>query len=349
MARSGIRYEEVKEVAETLLGRGLNPTIQRVREVLGTGSNTTISEHLKRWQQQMANAPRAVLPPVVPETVTTAMEAFWKIAVQSAEAAFEEQRHRALQAVATAEQARDAALTQAQQAQAEAAEARGQLEIAQTAQRELTDRLLVEQERRAAAETAIQAAEERAQAATASIAEMRAETDSRIAQMNAALLQLRNDLDQQRLEAEQRLEYERQRGEANEARLMQLLDRERAERVAEQQAFATERQNRLHQESTLMHQLESIQRERGELQRHLASAQERLEQTTATLETLNATLEQREQQVRETGHALEIMQVRLETEVDLRQRMEQEAVEMRKLLKDIMTRLNNNQHQTVNE
>jgi chromosome segregation ATPase len=98
-----------------------------------------------------------------------------------------------------------------------------------------------------------------------------------------------------------------------------------------------------------MHQLESLQRERGELQRHLASAQERLEQSTATLETLNATLEQREQQVQETGHALQIMQVRLETEVDLRQRLEQEATEMRALLKEIMTQRDNNQQQTVNE
>ena len=349
MARSGIRYEEVKEVAETLLGRGLNPTIQRVREILGTGSNTTISEHLKRWQQQMANAPRAVLPLAVPETVTTAMEAFWKIAVKSAETAFEEQRNRAMQAVATAEQARNAAFTESRQAQAEAAEAHHQWETAQTMQRELTDRLLVEQERRAAAETATQAAEERVQAATTSIAEMRAETDSRIAQMNATLLQLRNDLDQQRQEAEQRLEYERQRGEVNEARFMQLLDRERAERTTEQQSFATERQNRLQHEATLTHQLESIQRERGELQRHLTNVQERLEQTTATLETLDATLKRREQQVQEAGHALEIMQVRLETEIDLRQRLEQETAEMRRLLKEIMTRRDNPSHLNLNE
>ena len=31
MARSGIRYQDVKDAAETLLGRGLNPTIQRIR------------------------------------------------------------------------------------------------------------------------------------------------------------------------------------------------------------------------------------------------------------------------------------------------------------------------------
>jgi hypothetical protein len=349
MARSGIRYEEVKEAAETLLGRGLNPTIQRVREYLGTGSNTTISEHLKRWQQQMAEAPRAVLPPTVPEAVTQAMEAFWKIAVQSAEAAFEKQRTRALLAVTTAEQARDAAAAEARQAQAEAVEAHHQWEIAQATQRDLADHLLVEQERRTTAEMAIQDAEKRVQAATASIAEMRAETDARITQMNTTLQQLRTDLNQQRLEAEQRLEYERQRGESNESRLMQLLDRERAERTAEQQTFATEHQKRLHQESTLMHQLEGSQRECNVLQRNSAAIQERLEQSTAMLDTLHTTLEQRNAQIQEMERALEIIQVRLETEINLRQRLEQEEGEMRKLLKEIMVQPNRAQRLKLNE
>ena len=34
MARTGISYEDVRNAAETLLGRGLNPTIQRIRELL---------------------------------------------------------------------------------------------------------------------------------------------------------------------------------------------------------------------------------------------------------------------------------------------------------------------------
>jgi hypothetical protein len=62
MARTGISFEDVRDAAESLLGRGLNPTIQRVRELLGTGSNTTISEHLKSWQQQLAKTPKIVLP-----------------------------------------------------------------------------------------------------------------------------------------------------------------------------------------------------------------------------------------------------------------------------------------------
>lgn len=336
MARSGICYEDVQTAAESLLGRGLNPTIQRVRELLGTGSNTTISEHLKTWQQQMADAPRIMLPPTVPEAVMTALDAFWKIAVQHAEAAFEEQRATAARAVAAAEQDRDAALADQRQAQAQAAEFRRQLETTQAAVRDLADRLLVEQERRTAAETAIQAAEDRARAAMASVGEIRAETEARIAQMDATLQQQRIDGEHQQAEAQQRLVDERQRNEANEARFMQMLDRERTERTVEQQAFAAERQERQRQEAALTRQLEEINRENNDLQRNMAQIQERLNQSTASLESLQATLQERETRIQETERASDILQVRLETEIGLRQRLEQENAEIRKLFRDIM-------------
>jgi chromosome segregation ATPase len=336
MARSGIRYEEVRDAAETLLGRGLNPTIQRVRELLGTGSNTTISEHLKSWQQQLADAPRIVLPPTVPEAVMAALDAFWKIAVQHAEAAFEEQRATAARAVAEAEQLRDAALADQRQAQAEAAEFRRQLETAQAAVRDLADRLLVEQERRTVAETVIQAAEDRARAAMASVGEIRAETEARIAQMDATLQQQRIDGEHQQAEARQNLADERQRNEAHEARFMQMLDRERTERAAEQQAFAVERQERQRQEAAIARQLEETKRENNELQREMAQIKERLNQSTANLESLQAALQERETRIQETERASDILQVRLETEIGLRQRLEQENAEIRKLFGDIM-------------
>ena len=242
MARSGIRYEDVQEAAETLLGRGLNPTIQRVRELLGTGSNTTISEHLKHWQQQLAESPKAVLPPAVPETVMTALESFWKIAIHQAEAAFEEQRAAAAQAVATAEQARDAAVAGERQAQTTADDLSRQLDAATLSARQLADQLLVTQERRAAAEIAIDAAEKRTRAAIDAGAQIRAETEARVAQMETVLQQLRADMINQQVQAQQRIDDERQRAEANETRLMHLLDQDRAEQAVERQTFAAARQ-----------------------------------------------------------------------------------------------------------
>ncbi|MDG4584937.1 MAG: DNA-binding protein, partial [Candidatus Competibacter sp.] len=276
MARSGIRYEEVQDAAETLLGRGLNPTIQRVRELLGTGSNTTISEHLKRWQQQLAESPKAVLPPTVPETVMTALEPFWKIAVQQAEAAFEEQRAAAAQAVAAAEQARDAAVAGERQAQTAADDLSRQLDAASVSARQLADQLLVAQERRVAAENTIDAAEQRAQAAIDAVTQIRAETEARIAQMDAVLQQSRIDMASQQLQAQQRIDDERQRAEANETRLMHLLDRDRAEYATERQAFATERQEWKNREAGWRIQLETQRRETIDTRAALAIAEERL-------------------------------------------------------------------------
>ena len=324
MARSGIRYEEVQATAETLLGRGLNPTIQRVRELLGTGSNTTISEHLKHWQQQLADAPKAVLPPATPEAVATAMDAFWKIAVQHAETAFEEQRAAAAQAVAAAEQACAAAIAEQQQLQAEADQLRRQIETAQTVSRELADRLLVEQERRTAAETAIQAAEQRVQAATETIAQIRTETAARIAQAETALQQIRTDMAHQLAEARHRFEAERQRGEASEARLLTLLDQIRAEQTAERQTFATERQDWKKQETAWREQWESQHCELAELRATLATAQERGQALVREIEQLRPMLQLAETRGLDAMREAEALRGELRATLADRQRLQQQ-------------------------
>jgi len=332
MARSGIRYQDVKDAAETLLSRGLNPTIQRIRELLGTGSNTTISDHLKSWQQQLADTPKVVLPPTVPETVMAALDAFWKIAVQQAEAAFAEQRDRARQAVAEAEQLRDAALAAQQQAQDQVTDLSRQLEIAQATSRDLADRLLVEQERRAVAETTIQVAEQRVEAATHTVAHIRAETTARIAQADAALQQARTDLEQQATAAQHRFDAERQRGEASEVQWLQRLDRERTERSAERQTLLTERQDGLQREAALKQEVAQVQREQRATTRQLDNVTESLSRLSAELAEAGATAEQHEKQCLAATHALEIAQVRLDAEITRRQQLEQDCGEWRRLL-----------------
>jgi chromosome segregation ATPase len=325
MARSGIRYAEVQAAAETLLGRGLNPTIQRVRELLGTGSNTTISEHLKNWQQQLAETPKVILPPAIPEAVAAALDAFWKIAVQHAEAAFEEQRAATAQAVAVAEQARDAAIAEQQQARNEADARRRHLEAIQAANRELTDRLLVEQERRAAAEAAIQAAERRIQAAADTVDQIRAETTARVAQLETTLQQLRSDTDRQLAEAQNRLATERQRGEASEARLLAMLDQLRAERSAERQVLATERQDWKNRETTWQDQRDIQQRENAELRATLAVAGERQTALTTELQQIHLALQAAEARHLETVREAEALRGELKAVQADRQRLQQMA------------------------
>src|SRR6266478_6237482 len=55
MARIGITYLDVDKAALQLQGQGRIPTVDRVRDLLGTGSKTTITEHLKRWKAQQAD------------------------------------------------------------------------------------------------------------------------------------------------------------------------------------------------------------------------------------------------------------------------------------------------------
>lgn len=51
MGRGGVTYTEVMKSAEKLKNKGIIPTIDRVREILGTGSKSTLAHHLKRWKE----------------------------------------------------------------------------------------------------------------------------------------------------------------------------------------------------------------------------------------------------------------------------------------------------------
>jgi len=53
MARKGITFEQVSAVAEYLINKNINPTIDKIRQGLGnTGSNTKISNCLDRWRSE---------------------------------------------------------------------------------------------------------------------------------------------------------------------------------------------------------------------------------------------------------------------------------------------------------
>jgi chromosome segregation ATPase len=52
MARAGISYTNVADAADRLAGDGKNPTVDGVRELLGTGSKSTIAPLLKRWKTE---------------------------------------------------------------------------------------------------------------------------------------------------------------------------------------------------------------------------------------------------------------------------------------------------------
>lgn len=85
MPRIGVDYERIKHAAVKLLSQGVAPSVQRIREVLGTGSNTTIAEHLKLWRDDYAKKTIHHLPANMPKELISAFEVLWQTATEQAE------------------------------------------------------------------------------------------------------------------------------------------------------------------------------------------------------------------------------------------------------------------------
>lgn len=117
MSRNGITYEQVELAAEKVLDNGDNPTIERVRNILGgTGSNTTIAKHLNEWKSKRLRASTQDLPPRIetPDPVNKAVSLVWQqirdeahIEIKSINEQCKAQIDAAVQACAIAEEERN--------------------------------------------------------------------------------------------------------------------------------------------------------------------------------------------------------------------------------------------------
>ena len=56
MARAGVTYHDIAKATEAIKTQGQEPTVDRVREHLGTGSKSTIAPLLKRWRSDNGEA-----------------------------------------------------------------------------------------------------------------------------------------------------------------------------------------------------------------------------------------------------------------------------------------------------
>lgn len=85
MSRPGVDYETIKHTAAKLLSQGIAPSVQKIREELGTGSNTTIAEHLKFWRDEYAKKTIHHLPANMPKELISAFEVLWQTAMEHAQ------------------------------------------------------------------------------------------------------------------------------------------------------------------------------------------------------------------------------------------------------------------------
>lgn len=77
MARTGVTYLEVAQAASTIQHQGNNPTIDAVRRILGTGSNTTIATHLKQWRAEHQPAAMALSNTTLPPELLSQIQSLW--------------------------------------------------------------------------------------------------------------------------------------------------------------------------------------------------------------------------------------------------------------------------------
>ena len=109
MARNGIQYSDVQQAIDDLLARGDTPSVQRIRDVLGTGSFTTISEHFRYWRNEREQNKDVPPPKGVPEVVVTVASEIWRQAQEVAHQGLVHYRDEADKKTAEAQQMAQAA------------------------------------------------------------------------------------------------------------------------------------------------------------------------------------------------------------------------------------------------
>lgn len=172
MARVGITYHDVAAAAQRVRQRGDEPTVDRVRSELGTGSRSTLGPMLKRWK---TGSEAAADLGGLPADLAAAVKALYERVQQSADERLVQERE-ALQAL---EQKWRMELTEARQRCEAVVEQRRELEKANEALRKdngaQADALQQEQQRVALLTSKLETSQEKLSETTATVQEMKQE------------------------------------------------------------------------------------------------------------------------------------------------------------------------------
>ena len=76
MARPGVTYHEVAQAATQLHEQNTRPSIEGVRRILGTGSNSTINRHLREWREKQGT--QLEIKQGLPETLLIAVKGLYE-------------------------------------------------------------------------------------------------------------------------------------------------------------------------------------------------------------------------------------------------------------------------------
>jgi chromosome segregation ATPase len=104
MARFGVSYEDIVSAANELIGQDKSVTIENVRGILGTGSISTINNHLRKWKQTQSSTPKVSAKENLPEELVSLIKGLWERVNIQAEEKFVPQEENYLNKIATLNQ-----------------------------------------------------------------------------------------------------------------------------------------------------------------------------------------------------------------------------------------------------
>ena len=85
MTRPGVTYFEVATAAQEIIASGLEPTIERIRAKLKTGSNSTIGTHLRVFRTKQDPMQQLATKEKIPEELIGLLKGLWERVILQAE------------------------------------------------------------------------------------------------------------------------------------------------------------------------------------------------------------------------------------------------------------------------
>ncbi len=89
MSRPGVTYLDVAHAAQQVMASGQEPTIERIRAQLKTGSHGTIGTHLRTWRSRQDPLHQLATREKIPEELIVLLKGLWERVVGQAEAQME--------------------------------------------------------------------------------------------------------------------------------------------------------------------------------------------------------------------------------------------------------------------
>lgn len=229
MARVGIQYTDVKHTAIQLLAQGMAPSVQKIRDKLGTGSNTTIAEHLQTWREEYASQAIHHLPANMPPELISATEVLWQTAMEQANQQLASIKHELTKQQAKMNQEKLVWEHKTQTLQASAEQAQQTIEAKNNQTQTLQTELAVLQERFCGQSTELESVKNQHEIRLKQAYDEKHGSMEQAEKYQAEIQQLQQQLHAQAEKHQLAIAHERERQEQSENRWLQLIDQARTE------------------------------------------------------------------------------------------------------------------------